>query len=125
MGETAEAIVDFVPPALTIDSVDIATEDYDALLNITIHVTNWVNHNTPIFKYIIGDTTFEHIGMIIHSTEKFNEYVDIITLKIFNNNADVLHISVDGVKHDVRISDYIKIDKCEDIYPNVGIWVLL
>ena len=120
-----EPIVEFVPPALSIDSVDIATEDYDALLSVTIHVTNWANHNTPIFKYTVGETTFERAGMIVYSTGKFDEYVDIITFKVFDNSTDVLYISVDEVKHEIRISDYIKIDKCDDIYPNMGIWVLL
>ena len=122
-----EPIVEFVPPKLTIDSVDVTVKD-DNIIEIKTQYTVWVDDEgyQPTFNYNIGDTYFSRDGMEISCAPKQHVFADILTIKVNDLFNYKVFIDIDDESKIVNLRDYIKINISEDAeYPDVGLWVML
>lgn len=119
---SAEPIVEFVPPKMTLDSVDVTIKE-DNIAEIATTVTAWTN-DTPIFDYDIGDTHIFRDGVPIYTNDKQTVYVDVIAIKVYDLYIHKILIDVAGEVRTVDLNDYTELEIVEDAeYPNVGIWV--
>ena len=123
----ADAVVEFVPPSVTLDSVDVVVKDNDKnIIEITTRITVWTDNveDQPVFYYNLGDTYFSRDGMEISSEPKQRVYVDILTLRVYDLYTKRLEIEVAEESHTVNIGDYVNITSSDVEYPDVGIWVM-
>lgn len=123
----ADAVVEFVPPSVTLDSVDVVVKDNDKnIIEVTTRITVWTDNieDQPTFNYNLGDTYFSRDGMEISSEPKQRVYVDILTLRVYDLYTKRLEIEVAEESHTVNIGDYVNITSSDVEYPDVGIWVM-
>ena len=123
----ADAVVEFVPPSVTLDSVDVVVKDNDKnIIEVTTRITVWTDNpeDQPVFYYNLGDTYFSRDGVEISSEPKQRVYVDILTMRVFDLYIKHLEIEVAEESHTVNIGDYVNITSSDVEYPDVGIWVM-
>lgn len=122
-----EPVVKFVPPKLTLDSVDVDVK-LDNIIEIRTQYTVWVDEDgyQPTFNYNIGDTYFSRDGMEISCDKNQHVFADILTIKVNDLFNYKVFIEIDEESEIVDLRDYIKIISSEDDeYPDIGLWVML
>ncbi len=120
-----EPIVEFIPPSVTLDSVDVEVKDTN-VIEVTTRITVWTDNveDQPTFNYNLGNTYFSRDGMEISSEPKQRVYVDILTLRVFDLYIKRLEIEVAEESATVNIGDYVNISSSDANYPDVGLWVM-
>lgn len=121
-----DPIVEFVPPKLTLDAVDVSVKDNN-IVEIRTQYTVWADEIfQPIFDYEIGDTYFSRDGMEISCNAGQHVFADILTIKVNDLFTYKVHIDVDDESRIIDLREYIK-TCCEDdaAYPDVGLWIML
>jgi hypothetical protein len=122
----ADAVVEFIPPSVTLDSVDVEVKDTN-VIEVTTRITVWTDNveDQPTFNYNLGNTYFSRDGMEISSEPKQRVYVDILTLRVFDLYIKRLEIEVAEESYTVNIGDYVNIVSSDAEYPDVGLWVMI
>ncbi len=123
---SAEPIVEFIPPKLTLDSVDVNVKD-DSVIEIETRFTVWTDEpgDQPIVYYNIGDTYFSRDAMLISDEPKQHVFVDILTLKVFDLLNSRVFIDVDEFSRIIDLADYLNIENDEQEFPRTSVWVML
>lgn len=124
---TSNAIVEFIPPKITFDSVNVQLKE-DNIIEITSTYTIWADDvdDQAMFYYTIGDTYFSRDGIEISCDPGQHVFADILTLKIYDLYINKVEIDILDMNRTINLNDYVKIDDDkEDEYPDVSIWIML
>ena len=123
---SAKPIVEFIPPKLTLDSVDVDVKD-DNIIEIRTQYTTWVDDESyqPTFNYEIGGTYFSRDGMEISCEPKQHVFADILTIKVNDLYTRKIYIAVEDFDEIIDLTEYVKFDTDEQEFPNIGVWVML
>lgn len=121
-----DPIVEFVPPKLTLDAVDVSVKDNN-IVEIRTQYTVWADEIfQPIFDYEIGDTYFSRDGMEISCGTGQHVFADILTIKVNDLYNHLVHIDIADEMRTIDLREYVKIDSSEDgEYPDVGLWIMI
>ena len=121
-----DPIVEFVPPKLTLDAVDVSVKDNN-IVEIRTQYTVWADEIfQPIFYYEIGDTYFSRDGMEISCDAGQHVFADILTIQVNDLYNHLVHIDIADEMRTIDLREYVKIDSSEDgEYPDVGLWIMI
>lgn len=121
-----EPIVEFIPPKLTLDEINVDVKD-DNIVEIETRFTVWTDDaaDQPIVYYNIGDTYFSRDAMQIYDEPKQHTFADILTLKVFDLLSPRVFIDVGEFSKIINLADYINIENAEPEFPRTSVWVML
>ena len=126
MIELTEPIVEFIPPRVTLDEINVDVKDNN-IVEIETRFTVWTDEpsDQPIIYYNIGDTYFSRDAMLISDEPKQHVFADILTLKVFDLLSPKIFIDVDEFSKVINLTDYINIENVEPEFPRTSVWVML